>query len=136
MRNRIALFAAVVALVAGIAVFGLTQQTTETATPVISQEEVLELIDAEDEILILDVRTPAEFDDGRVPGAVLIPHTEVMDRIEEIIKFLDKPVVVHCQAGGRAGRAENDLREAGFTNILHLEGDMRAWKANARPLEK
>jgi phage shock protein E len=136
MRNRIALFAAVVALVAGIAVFGLTQQTTETATPVISQEEVLELIDAEDEILILDVRTPAEFDDGRVPGAVLIPHTEVMDRIEEIIEFLDKPVVVYCQAGGRAGRAENDLREAGFTNILHLEGDMRAWKANARPLEK
>jgi len=136
MRNRIALFAAVVAVIAGIAVFGLTQQATETATPVISQEELLELIDAEDEILILDVRTQQEYDGGRVPGAVLIPHAEVMDRFEEIVEFMDKPVVVYCEAGGRAGRAESNLREAGFTNLLHLEGDMRAWKANARPLEK
>jgi len=136
MRRRIALFAAVLAAVAGIAVYGLTLQTTESATPVISQEELLELIDAEDEILILDVRTQREYDDGRVPGAVLIAHTEVMNRLEEIIEFTDKPVVVYCQAGGRARMAEGNLREAGFTNLLHLEGDMRAWKANARPLEK
>ena len=136
MRNRIALFAAVVALAAGIAVFGLTQRSTETATPVISQEDALELIDSGDEILILDVRTQREFDGGRVPGAVLIPHTELMDRFDEIAEFMDKPVVVYCEAGGRAGRAENELREAGFTNLLHLEGDMRAWKASARPLEQ
>ncbi len=136
MRNRIALFAAVLTAVAGIAVYGLTLQTTESATPVISQEELLELIDAEDEILILDVRTQREYDDGRVPGAVWIPHTEVMNRLEEIIEFMDKPVVVYCEAGGRARMAEGNLREAGFTNLLHLEGDMRAWKANARPLEK
>lgn len=136
MRNRIALFAAVVALVAGLAVFGLSMQSTETATPVISQDEVLELIDSGDEVLILDVRTQREFDDGRVPGAVLIPHTELMDRFDEIAEFMDKPVVVYCEAGGRAGRAENELSEAGFTNLLHLEGDMRAWKANGRPLEK
>jgi rhodanese-related sulfurtransferase len=136
MRNRIALFAAVVALVVGLAVFGLTLQSTNTATPVISQEEALELIDSGDEILILDVRTQREFDGGRVPGAVLIPHTELMDRFDEIAEFMNKPVVVYCEAGGRAGRAERELREAGFTNLLHLEGDMRAWKANARPLDK
>lgn len=136
MRNRIVLFVAVLALVAGIAVFGLTRQATQTATPVVSQEEVLELIDAGDDVLILDVRTQREFDGGRVPGAVLIPHAEVMARIDEIIEFMDKPVVVYCEAGGRAGRAESELYEAGFTNLLHLEGDMRAWKANARPLEK
>ncbi len=136
MRNRIALFVAVAALLAGIAVYGLTLQASGSATPSISQEELLELIDTEDEILILDVRTQQEFNGGRVPGAVLIPHAEVMNRIEEIIDFMDKPVVVYCEAGGRAGRAETNLREAGFTNLLHLEGDMRAWKANARPLEK
>jgi phage shock protein E len=59
-----------------------------------------------------------------------------MDRFDEIAEFMDKPVVVYCEAGGRAGRAENELSEAGFTNLLHLEGDMRAWKANGRPLEK
>jgi len=137
MRNRIALAVGIAALLAGLAVFGLTLQTaTETATPVISQDELLELIDAGDEILILDVRTQREYDGGRVPGSVLIPHAEVMNRLEEIVGFLDKPVVVYCEAGGRAGRAENELREAGFTNILHLDGDMRAWKANVRPLEK
>jgi len=136
MRNRIALVAGVAILLAGIAVFGLTLQTTQTATPVISQEKLLELIDSEEEILILDVRTQQEFDGGRVPGAVLIPHTEVMSRVGEIVDFLDKPVVVYCEAGGRARLAENELREAGFTNLQHLEGDMRAWKANGRPLEK
>ena len=137
MRNRIVLLVGIAAVLAGIAVFGLTQQrATENATPVISQEELLELIDAEEDILILDVRTQREYDDGRVPGAVLIPHTEVVNRIEEIVDFMDKPVVIYCQAGGRARMAENNLSEAGFSNILHLEGDMRAWKANARPLEK
>jgi len=136
MRNRIALFAAILAAVAGVAIYGLSLQAPESATPIISQEELLELIDGEEEILILDVRSQQEFDEGRVPGAVLVPHTELVDRIEEISDFMDKPVVVYCQAGGRARMAENNLREAGFSNLLHLDGDMRAWKANARPLGK
>jgi rhodanese-related sulfurtransferase len=49
---------------------------------------------------------------------------------------MNKPVVVYCEAGGRARRVETALREAGFTELLHLEGDMRSWKANNRPLEK
>jgi rhodanese-related sulfurtransferase len=137
MQKRVVLIAGIVVVLVGAAVLGLTlQQSTATGTPVISQEELLERIDSHDEILILDVRTQREFDGGRVPGAKLIPHTEVMDRIDEIIDFMDKPVVVYCEAGGRARLAETQLREAGFTDLLHLDGDMRAWRTNGRPIEK
>jgi rhodanese-related sulfurtransferase len=137
MQKRIVLAASLVTVLIGVAVFGLTlQQSTETGTPVISQEKLLERIDSDEEILILDVRTRREFDGGHVPGAKLIPHTEVMSRIDEIVEFLDKPVVVYCEAGGRARMAETQLREAGFTDLLHLAGDMRAWRANGHPVEK
>ena len=85
--------------------------------------------------LILDVRTPEEFSRGHVPGAVNVPHSEVTGRLAELGEDRSRPVVVYCESGKRAGMAEGELLAAGFTDVQHLEGDMRAWRSAGRPTE-
>lgn len=101
--------------------------------PTIPPKSLAALIEEGHEPLVLDVRTPLEFDHGHVPGAVNIPHTELSSRLAE----LGKPgkVVVYCESGGRAAKAEAVLRDAGFSPV-HLEGDMRAWRSGGFPQEK
>jgi rhodanese-related sulfurtransferase len=84
----------------------------------------------------LDVRTAEEFSKGHIEGAINIRHTKINANLNKIIAFKDQTVVVHCKSGRRALSAENDLRAAGFSNLLHLEGDMNAWQAADLPLIK
>ena len=86
--------------------------------------------------LILDVRTPGEFGSSHVPGAVNVPHGELAARLAELGANRDRPVIVYCESGRRAGLAEALLVEAGFSDVRHLEGDMRAWREAGRPTEK
>jgi len=90
--------------------------------------------------LILDVRTPEEYAQGHVPGAVNVPHTEVAARLDEIEAEVggdpSRPVVVYCERGARAAKAEAELLEAGYRQVLHLEGDMSDWRAKGRATER
>ena len=86
--------------------------------------------------LILDVRSAEEFTAGHVPKAKLIPHDELAERITELEAAKDAPIVVYCESGRRAGMAGDVLLEAGFTNVLHLDGDIRGWRESNLPIEK
>lgn len=85
-----------------------------------------------DGAVLLDVRTPAEFASGHLEGAVNVPIDEIESRMPEIEKLAEgdknKPIVVYCQAGGRAGRAKQKLVEAGHPQVTNL-GGMRDWDA-------
>jgi phage shock protein E len=80
-------------------------------------------------VTILDVRTPAEFEKGHVPGAINIPHAQLAARVGELGAGEGGPVIVYCERGGRARMAISVLRDEGFDDLLHLEGDMHAWRA-------
>ncbi|WP_341503202.1 rhodanese-like domain-containing protein [Gallaecimonas sp. GXIMD4217] len=88
------------------------------------------------ERLILDVRTPEEFADGHVPNAVNISHTELEGRLAEVLAYQDKPVVVYCRSGRRAGIAADILEKAGFSQVQHLVGDWKGWQAEQLPVSK
>jgi len=64
-------------------------------TPVVSQGDVLHQMESNAAPLILDVRTPEEFNEGHLSGAVNIPDTELCDRLSEIRSHQHKPVLVH-----------------------------------------
>lgn len=113
----------------------LRQATPQSATTIITAEQLLEWVNDDQELLILDVRTPEEFATGHVPGAVNIPHTEIEARLQEVRRAGDVDVVVYCRSGRRAGIAEMILREAGFRRLLHLEGDMLGWLEENLPVE-
>ncbi|MDH4234717.1 MAG: rhodanese-like domain-containing protein, partial [Gallionella sp.] len=77
--------------------------------------------------LILDVRSPQEYAEGHIPGAVNISFDQLSSRLAEIGSYKDKDVVLYCKSGRRAGIAANTLQAAGFSKLLHLDGDMNAW---------
>ena len=87
-------------------------------------------------LIILDVRTPEEFAEGHVPGAVNIPHDQLADRIGELANAKDKDIVLYCRGGKRAALAAETLSSHGFEKLLHLEGDMQKWTEAKRPIEK
>ena len=104
--------------------------------PVISNQEVYQQIKAKKAPLILDVRSEEEYLEGHIPGAVLIPHSQLAERVEELSAYKDQPVYVYCRSGRRAGIAEEYLQEAGFSQLYHIEGDMNAWQEAKLLLEK
>ena len=81
---------------------------------------------------LLDVRTPEEFAAGHIPGAVLIPHETLAQRLGELDRA--RPVVVYCRTGRRATIAETLLRERGF-EVSQLQGSWQAWQAAGLPQE-
>ena len=106
-------------------------------TPRINQETLLKRIENKDaSTIILDVRTPEEFAAGHVPGAVNIPYTHLPARLSELPDAGDKEIVLYCATGVRSERAAERMREQGYTRLLHLDGDMKAWDEKNRPKEK
>lgn len=86
--------------------------------------------------LVLDVRDEKEFAAGHLPKARHIPVRELSGRIGEISKFKDKPVIVMCRTGPRAGAACRYLKRAGFSNVYQLKGGITAWQQASLPIEK
>ncbi len=87
-------------------------------------------------IFILDVRTPAEYQEGRIPGAVLIPVYELADRARELNAYKNKPLFVYCRSGNRSIVAIQILTKQGFKNIFHLNRGIKSWINEDLPLEK
>jgi rhodanese-related sulfurtransferase len=86
--------------------------------------------------LVLDIRDSADFAAGHLPRARHIPMAELSKRLDEIGKFKEKPVLITCRTGARAGAAARVLRQAGFTNVFALRGGVAAWQQASLPVEK
>lgn len=84
--------------------------------------------------LVVDVRSAEEFAAGHIPGAINIPFREVPERLDEL-QAITTDIVVYCEIGVRAAIAELTLEQAGFEQILTLEGDIQAWRQAGLPLE-
>jgi len=97
------------------------------ATPQISQQDLLNNLEKPNNIVILDVRTKEEYNNGHVANAINVSHDSVADNLAKLAQYKDNTVVVYCRSGRRAGFAENILAEADFKNVLHLTGDMNGW---------
>ena len=86
--------------------------------------------------LVLDVRRAEEFTAGRVPGARNLSHEQVVADPALLGVPKDAEIVVYCQSGRRANMALEALQKAGYTRLVHLEGDFPGWQSQGRPVEK
>lgn len=100
--------------------------------PSITPEALEAKLGQKDAPVVLDVRTEAEFTSGHIPGALHVPHAEVAQRRDQLPK--DRDVAVYCGVGPRARLAEQALRSAGVTRLLHVEGGFTAWKRAGLPI--
>ena len=88
----------------------------------ITAEEAKQIMDTEEGYIILDVRTQEEYDEGHIPGAILIPNTEIEARAEAILTDKDQLILVYCRSGRRSKLAAEILVELGYTNIKEFGG--------------
>ena len=88
----------------------------------ISAEEAKTLMDTEEDYVILDARSQEEYDQGHIPGAVVIPHTEIASRAEAELPQKDQLILVYCRSGNRSKQAAKSLAALGYTNIREFGG--------------
>ncbi|MDH3344780.1 MAG: rhodanese-like domain-containing protein [Desulfobacteraceae bacterium] len=82
-----------------------------------------------DELTILDVRQPNEYESGHISGSKLIPLPDLTERLHEIDP--KKPTVVYCAIGGRSRIAAQMLAGNGFENVYNISGGFKTWKGEA-----
>ncbi|WP_312372164.1 rhodanese-like domain-containing protein [Lachnoclostridium sp.] len=93
----------------------------------ITQSEAKEMMNSEEKLVILDVRTDEEFMEGHIENAILLPVGEITDRAEEMLPDKDKKILVYCHSGRRSKVASYELAELGYTNVFEF-GGIIDWK--------
>jgi rhodanese-related sulfurtransferase len=86
--------------------------------------------------LVVDVRTPAEFRAGHIPGSINLPLDQVDAHLRRIVADAGGHMVLVCQSGGRAGQACEKLTMAGLEDVEVLEGGMTSWAAAGGPVDR
>ena len=92
----------------------------------ITAEEAKQIMDTEEGYIILDVRTQEEYDQGHIPGAILISHEEIAEKAEDVLTDKDQLILVYCRSGRRSKIAAEALVELGYTNIKEF-GSIIDW---------
>ena len=88
----------------------------------ITPEEAKKIMDSGEEHIILDTREQDEFDDGHIPGAILIPYTEIENKAIEQMPDKDKLILVYCRSGRRSKIAAESLAKLGYNNVKEFGG--------------
>ena len=108
---------------------------TETTIPPVIQPEMLEaLLREQPSIRLLDVRTPGEHESAHISGAYNVPLDTLGEHGAEIRAHVSEPIVLICQSGQRARKAEEALRAAGMPNLHVLDGGVNGWVAEGKPV--
>ena len=119
-------------LAALIGVFFLTEQGKSGKS--LSTSELVRLIN-NDEAVVIDLRSTAEFEAGHIHGALSIPHQKLASRIAELEKHRDKIIVVADKIGQHSSAAGKKLNSAEF-NVRRLGGGISEWQGSSLPLVK
>lgn len=88
----------------------------------ITAEEAKKIMDTEEGYIILDVREQEEYDQGHIPGAILLPLGTIADQAHTVLPDKDQLLLVYCRSGRRSKQAAEILVEQGYTNIKEFGG--------------
>jgi rhodanese-related sulfurtransferase len=108
----------------------------ETMPLVLTAEDLAELVRTRSDVRLLDVRSPGEYESVHIRGAYNVPLDTLGEHAEEIGATVDEPVVLICQSGNRARRAEEVLKGSRMENVHVLEGGMNGWVASGGAVKR
>ena len=123
----------VLALLATVAMLIFTER--RKAAPSVTPQQAT-VIGNNDETLMLDIRSAADFKTGRVLNSKNIPFAELSKRKDDLQKHRDTPVVLICKTGQTAASAANMLRKDGYTKVYRMTGGMVEWTNQGLPLAR
>ena len=116
MKKILPVFLAVILLV------GCASPTEETSYRQISMDEAITIMEEESGYIILDVRTPEEFAEKHIPGALNIPNETIGTAEIPELPDKDQLILVYCRSGNRSKQASEKLVALGYTNIVEFGG--------------
>ena len=88
----------------------------------ITAEQAKKIMDSETDYIILDTREQYEYDEGHIPGAILLPYTEIDKKAEDVIPNKEILILVYCRSGRRSKIASESLVKLGYTNVKEFGG--------------
>ena len=97
--------------------------------PHISSQQLSNYLSSTEKIMILDIRTEAEYLAGHIKGAQWFPRGGIEVYIQEHIKDPAANIVLYCRSGGRSALATMTMKKMGYTNVVDLEGGFKEWIA-------
>jgi len=121
----------IIVLISGLLLGGATLATANVARS-IAPTDAQTLLKQRSNIYLLDVRTPQEFQQGRLAGARLIPIDQIIQRLGELPK--DRPILVYCAVGSRSAQVFSFLARRGYAEVYNLDGGIYAWAAQGYPI--
>lgn len=120
MNRLFTLFLSLLAVVT-VSSCGVGSNTPSTYEQ-ITAEQAKALMDTEQDYVIIDARTQFEYDEGHIPGAILIPEYEIAERAERELPNKDQLILVYCRSGRRSKIAAQALVDLGYTNVKEFGG--------------
>lgn len=99
----------------------------------VGPQQAVMLINRQDAVVV-DIREKKEFDEGHIVDAINIPLAKLKQRVTELKKFKDKPVIVVCKLGQQSADAARTLKEEGHNQVYRLSGGITEWKSQSLPL--
>ena len=101
----------------------------------VTPQELVNLVNR-DGAVVVDVRDKNEFAEGHIVGAINVPHTALANRLAELEKYKERPLVLACKMGQHAGASGTVLRKAGFQDVSRLKGGVAEWRNQSLPVVK
>ena len=93
----------------------------------ISQEEAMQMMQAQSDYLIVDVRRPDEFAEGHIKDAINVPNEDITDGMPELLPDKDQLLLIYCRSGNRSKEASRKLVDIGYTNVYEF-GGINTWE--------
>ena len=119
--------AVIASLIIVLIIFGSSLNKPNVEYQKIDPATAYQRLQQEKEIILLDVRTEAEYKERHIPGSVLLPLDRLQDGIAEITKDKDAKIFVYCRSGNRSAQAAGILTKMGYRNVYDL-GGIIDWK--------
>lgn len=132
--NNLLLFAALAVVMVLLIKSELDHQANRGSY--LSPAKAIRLMNNHSDVLILDVRAPADYKSGHIRGAKNIALSDMASSIDKLSHAKQAPVLVYCNSGNTVTRAIKQLKNAGFEKVNNLEGGIAAWKEANMPLSK
>jgi rhodanese-related sulfurtransferase len=99
-------------------------------------EEVRAMLDRDEQLVFVDVREDSEWAKDHIPGAIHLGKGVIERDVEARFPDTEAPLVLYCGGGYRSALAADNLQKMGYTNVISMDGGIRAWREQGYPLEK
>lgn len=121
MRKTVVLFMLSMVFAAA-ALSGCSSEKASASYQTIGPEAAKEMMDSGEPYILVDVRTQAEYDEGHIPGAILIPNETISDEMPTALTDPKATILLYCRSGNRSAQAAKKLAELGYEKVYDFGG--------------